>query len=231
MEDLQWQEVLAAHVRAPSGLVATTSCSSLASHATVSLMSKKGSRESALSRMTSSRSDQPRPATLSSVTSNVEESLLATDPEDLGGLPQRPTEQTEVDDSVYRRMSIALPLLHFTIGINNNVQSVAWTKFLIDAGIAPPDKALLTGVVCSLPWNLKIFVAFLSDVVPIFGRRRVPYLFVGLALQAAAWTLLGFAGKTVSFPMLALQQFCATMGQVLHGVRGGWDEWDGWGVH
>ena len=39
----RWQEVLAAHVRAPSGLVAATSCSSLASHATVSLMSTKGS--------------------------------------------------------------------------------------------------------------------------------------------------------------------------------------------
>ena len=53
---------------------------------------------------------------------------------------------------------------------------------------------------CALPWNLKIFVAFLSDCVPIRGRRRSPYLFIGLALQIVALLMLGLPAE----PTLAL---------------------------
>ena len=35
-----------------------------------------------------------------------------------------------------------------------------------------------------------MIAAFVSDTVPIFGRRRVPYLAIGLALQLAAYLIL-----------------------------------------
>ena len=41
--------------------------------------------------------------------------------------------------------------------------------------VSVAGQTLLASVVGSLPWNLKIFVAFTSDVLPIFGRRRLPY--------------------------------------------------------
>eukprot|EP00451_Oxyrrhis_marina_P015045 CAMPEP_0204328978 /NCGR_PEP_ID=MMETSP0469-20131031/13811_1 /ASSEMBLY_ACC=CAM_ASM_000384 /TAXON_ID=2969 /ORGANISM="Oxyrrhis marina" /LENGTH=503 /DNA_ID=CAMNT_0051311497 /DNA_START=102 /DNA_END=1613 /DNA_ORIENTATION=- len=116
-------------------------------------------------------------------------------------------------------MAILLPWLHFAIGITNNLQITSWREWLVHGvDINPPDQALLGGVVSALPWNLKIFAAFLSDVVPICGKRRLPYLIMGFALQGAAWVSVGIVGDSISFPLLALQQFCTTMGQVLVGV-------------
>ena len=66
---------------------------------------------------------------------------------------------------------------------------------------------MLSGVVCSLPWNLKIIIAFISDVQPIFGYRRLSYLLLGLLGQAGGWIALGLLGTTATLPMIAAQQF------------------------
>ena len=77
---------------------------------------------------------------------------------------------------------------------------------------------MLSGVVCSLPWNLKIIIAFISDVQPIFGYRRLSYLLLGLLGQAGGWIALGLLGTTATLPMIAAQQFAVTFGQVTTGV-------------
>ena len=119
----------------------------------------------------------------------------------------------------YRRMAVLLPCLHFLVGVANNLQGVAWRQFLIHGiNLNPSDQAMLSGVVCALPWNLKILVAFFSDVTPICGMRRVPYLLLGLLLQGLGWLILGFVGPAIGFQYLALQQFTCTMGQVVVGV-------------
>ena len=101
-----------------------------------------------------------------------------------------------------------------------------------DVGLAlsPALQAVVYGVVLSLPWNLKILVAFLSDCVPLWGgQRRRPYLVVGLLLQALGWWALALAGGTLSSDgddsagwcsPLAVSGllFAATMGQVTVGV-------------
>ena len=116
-----------------------------------------------------------------------------------------------------------LPLLHFAIGAINNIQAVAWREYLIHGvnhgdGLDPAQQALLSGVVCSLPWNLKILVAFTSDVLPLLGFRRLSYLLVGLALQGGGWVALGLLGTGATLPIVAAQQFVVTFGQMTTGV-------------
>ena len=98
----------------------------------------------------------------------------------------------------YAFNSRALPLLHLVVGILNNLQAVAWREWLIHGaceqqGLNPADQALLSGVVCALPWNLKIFIAFLSDVRSICGSRRVAYLLIGLFLQGGGCSSSGWS--------------------------------------
>ena len=117
----------------------------------------------------------------------------------------------------------ALPALYFAVGVLNNVQTVAWRQFLINGaieghGLDPAEQAFLGGVIEALPWNLKIFMAFLSDVLPILGYRRLSYLLIGLLLQGGGWILLGLLGGAASLPMIAAQQFTCTMGQMMVGV-------------
>lgn len=49
---------------------------------------------------------------------------------------------------------------------------------------------IVSQVVSVLPWNLKFLAAFTSDTFPVCGRRRLPYMVLGLCGQAACWSLL-----------------------------------------
>jgi len=137
-----------------------------------------------------------------------------------------PAADAAADDEAARAYawnSKALPALHFVIGVLNNLQIVAWRQFLIrDAisgkGLNPAEQTFLGSVVSALPWNLKIFVAFSSDVLPICGYRRLSYLTLGLGLQGGGWLALGLLGSSASLPMMAAQQFAVTMGQMAVGV-------------
>ena len=145
-------------------------------------------------------------------------------PEDDAAQPLEPELEPEPElAKAYNFNSYALPTLHFAVGVLNNLQGVAWRQYLIHgacngAGLDPADQALVGGVVGALPWNLKIGVAFTSDVLSCCGYRRKPYLFVGLLLQGGAWLLLGLLGRHATFQVIAAQQFCAVMGQMIVGV-------------
>ena len=118
-------------------------------------------------------------------------------------------------------MAVMLPALWFAVGALNNVAGTSWNEFQLRGAaepVTPAEQTLLSGVVAALPWNFKIAVAFLSDVCPILGRRRLPYLVFGLLVQGVAWVALGVFGATMSFAALCLQQFLATMGQMVTGV-------------
>ena len=61
--------------------------------------------------------------------------------------------------------------------------------------------------------------AFLSDTVPILGRRRVPYLAFGLGLQLAAYLVLAEGVRASSWMtnmllgLLDFIQACARMSE------------------
>jgi len=126
-------------------------------------------------------------------------------------------------------MFYLLPLLHFVLGVFNCLPGVSWQEAQLGTVwyINPAEQILLGGVIGSLPWNIKIFVALLSDTVPIFGHRRVPYLVIGSILQGCAFLVLGLCGGPndpgmfgvyLGFGALGAQQFISTMGQMLMGV-------------
>ena len=106
--------------------------------------------------------------------------------------------------------SKALPTLLFAVGVINNIQIVAWRQFLIHGaingqGLNPAEQAFLGSVISGLPWNLKIFVAFASDVLPICGYRRLTYMAIGFILQGGGWLLLGFLGGSASLSVISAQ--------------------------
>ena len=181
------------------------------------------------------------PALASAASMVVQSKVSLIIPEDFGGMASsaRPTAATEesgiaeeegdetaaaASRSLYSWNLRVLPLFHFLVGISNNIQGVAWREYLLHGadggkGLQPADQALLSGVICSLPWNLKIIVAFISDAFPICGGlRRLPWLIIGLALQGGGWLLLGFLDTNANLPIIAAQQFFVTFGQMVTGV-------------
>jgi hypothetical protein len=90
-------------------------------------------------------------------------------------------------------MCIVLPLIHFMVGFMNTFPATPWQEYLVHGPhpVSPADQTLINGVVNAIPWNLKLLAAFVSDVAPIFGRRRVPYLILGCILKGGSWLSLG----------------------------------------
>lgn len=102
------------------------------------------------------------------------------------------------DSCIARRNAFLLPGIWFMAGLSRALPGVAMRMLLVnELGVQPAKQAIL-GVWGSLPWNFKMLMAFLSDTVPICGRRRSPYLGAGLALQLFAFSTLASYRPTAS---------------------------------
>lgn len=111
---------------------------------------------------------------------------------------------------------VIVPALWFMSGVSNQVGASAYVLLQLNADISPHMQTVITSVAGLLPWDFKIFVAFLSDWMPICGRRRIPYLSTAVALQVVERILVGTLAPTANW--LLLDAFLATCAQVVIGV-------------
>uniref|UniRef100_A0A7S2TLW2 Folate/biopterin transporter n=1 Tax=Lotharella oceanica TaxID=641309 RepID=A0A7S2TLW2_9EUKA len=88
--------------------------------------------------------------------------------------------------------------------------------FMVEDLQASPQLQAMMGVLIGFGWNLKMVVAFTSDVLPIGGYRRKPYLYFGLILYMVSFLLLGALPPQVGVAT-ALMCFI-TIGQMTMGV-------------
>ena len=65
----------------------------------------------------------------------------------------------------------------------------------------------------TLPWSLKLVFGFISDILPIWGQHRKPYLSLGALVYSAALILYAMSGVH-DVVILALAIFVATLGMV-----------------
>ena len=106
-----------------------------------------------------------------------------------------------------------LPAVWFMAGFSRAVPGVAMRMLLISELRVEPAQQAVLGVWGGLPWNFKIFAAFLSDTVPLCGRRRVPYLGASLMLQLIAYCVLANGVDSVgALGALDFTQACGMVG-------------------
>ena len=69
---------------------------------------------------------------------------------------------------VWRLENVALPVFYFMLGFNLKLPFVAQRQYLRRIlKASPANQALVLSVIAQIPWQLKLFYAFLSDSVPI----------------------------------------------------------------
>ena len=119
-----------------------------------------------------------------------------------------------------RRQRLLIPALHFAVGLSNGLPNVAQRMMLVnDLQIEPAVQAAIFGVLLSIPWQFKLAMAFLSDTVPIAGRRRIPYLLICLSMQALSQLLIGLSvGPDLGVGMLAAFMLVSVIAQVMIGT-------------
>ena len=113
--------------------------------------------------------------------------------------------------------SIVLPLAMFLCGVGNAVPDAALQVYTLSVLlVSPATQGALFGALMRLPWQFKIAVAFLSDAVPLCGRRRLPYLMLALTAKAALMATIAMQLPTVK-PLAALV-FASVVCQLFIGV-------------
>jgi hypothetical protein len=89
------------------------------------------------------------------------------------------------------RQKFAATLLWFVVCFGSGLPGVALGRFVQFDLRADPSIQAIFGVIGAVPWNFKFAAAFLSDTLPICGRRRIPYLAMGVIAQCSAYWLIG----------------------------------------
>jgi hypothetical protein len=94
-------------------------------------------------------------------------------------------------EAAAKRQKFAATLLWFVVCFGSGLPGVALSRFVQFDLRAEPSIQAIFGVIGSVPWNFKFAAAFLSDTLPLCGRRRIPYLAMGVIAQCSAYWLVG----------------------------------------
>lgn len=99
--------------------------------------------------------------------------------------------------------SLLIPFVYFIAGATTlaGVAMMFYTKE--DLGLTIPQAQML-GAVSLIPWSIKPLYGFLSDVRPVWGRRRKPYLFLAGLLGSAGYFALALFVHSFSGAALAI---------------------------
>lgn len=92
---------------------------------------------------------------------------------------------------LFRAENIAIPACYLLVGLLQGLSSVAINVMPLDLGATEAQQTTLSGI-RSLPASFKLLFGFLSDVAPIGGYRRKPYMMAGwcLASLSMLWLLV-----------------------------------------
>ena len=101
-----------------------------------------------------------------------------------------------------------IAILYFFLGISLNFGDLAVHLELIDKGITVADLAIFAANMV-IPWCLKPLYGLISDVFPILGQRRRPYIVVSNLLACLCWAYM--SEENISIFMLKSIMFCISL--------------------
>ena len=82
-----------------------------------------------------------------------------------------------------------ISLFYFFLGLILQLPELAVRFYLIDLGIEPSVLGAFQATLV-IPWCAKPVYGFISDALPLCGRRRQPYIILCNLMAALAWTLM-----------------------------------------
>jgi Na+/melibiose symporter-like transporter len=99
-----------------------------------------------------------------------------------------------------------LLFFYFLLGFTFGFPAVALQFYLMeDKEMSPPAMAALMGII-SIPWCFKPLIGLFSDMVPIRGLHRKPYIIIGLLMAGVAWWIMPYTDDGLGL-MLFLSSF------------------------
>jgi hypothetical protein len=115
--------------------------------------------------------------------------------------------------------NLAIPIFYFMLGFGQKLPFVASRQYLRRVlKLSPANQGLILDVIVQIPWSLKLLYAFLSDTYPLCGKKRKPYLFIGIICCGLSWILLGSIRPPPKTTLTCVLMFLATFGLLMADV-------------
>jgi hypothetical protein len=99
---------------------------------------------------------------------------------------------------LFRAENMAIPACYLLVGLLQGLSAVAVNVMPLDLGATEAQQTTMSGI-RSLPASFKLLFGFLSDVAPIGGYRRKPYMMAGWTLASLSMVLL-MNGSNLNIP-------------------------------
>ena len=106
--------------------------------------------------------------------------------------------------------------LYFTQGTILGYFASLNALYLLDHGLTLTDVGVF-GAIALIPFIIKIFLGMLSDRVSLFGKgHRVPYIFIGLAVQFVLLVFVPFVNPRQYYWVFVAIAFLLQLGMALY---------------
>jgi len=111
----------------------------------------------------------------------------------------------------YKLLSLLFVVQHLMRGFVDNFTLQAQPYIYRSYHIPAPQMQIYQGIT-QLPWALKPVIGLMSDVVPIGGYNKGPYMLIASVLGALAFTAVGaYAGHGLTVGMLVIGLFLCSL--------------------
>lgn len=111
----------------------------------------------------------------------------------------------------YKLLCLLFVVQHLLKGFANSFMAMGEPYLFKSYGVPAPRMQVYQGVT-GLPWAMKPIIGLVSDIFPIFGYNKAPYMFLVSALGALACLAIGcIEQEELSVTMLVICLFLFTM--------------------
>ncbi|CAM9654840.1 unnamed protein product, partial [Ectocarpus sp. 12 AP-2014] len=97
--------------------------------------------------------------------------------------------------SLTSRHHAAIPISYFCVGFLGSFVANPLNIYIVQTLNAQPSQQNTLVVLMTVPWSFKLIYGFLSDVCPIVGLRRKPYLAFGYLLSSFCYLVLALTAE------------------------------------
>jgi hypothetical protein len=95
---------------------------------------------------------------------------------------------------------------HMVKGLANSLSGEA-TRWIFKSYNVPGPHMQVYGGVIGLPWALKPIIGMVSDIVPIQGYNKAPYILVSSILGVVGYAMVGFGNESVAIQVTVMMMF------------------------
>jgi len=99
---------------------------------------------------------------------------------------------------------------HMLKGLASGLSGESSRWIFKEYNIPGPHMQIYSGVI-GLPWALKPIIGMISDIVPIYGYNKAPYILVSSLLGVIGYVAVGMGSSDVAIQVTVMMMFCISL--------------------